>query len=74
MRRRAEGKPPREVVRCLKRYFAREVFHVLQRLTPISRSLDTIRGIPGFLETLGLDAGARVGDKKNQRPSEVLMT
>ena len=41
VRRRAEGKSQREVVRCLKRYVAREVFHVLQRLTPIIPSLDT---------------------------------
>ena len=41
VRRRAEGKSQREVVRCLKGYVAREVFHVLQRLTPIIPSLDT---------------------------------
>ena len=41
VRRRAEGKSQREVVRCLKRYVAREVFHVLQRLTPVIPSLDT---------------------------------
>ncbi len=39
-RRRAEGKSHREVVRCLKRYVAREVFHVLQRVAPSSLALD----------------------------------
>jgi transposase len=39
-RRRAEGKSHREVVRCLKRYVAREVFHVLQRLVPTFSALD----------------------------------
>jgi transposase len=39
-RRRAEGKSRREVVRCLKRYVAREVFHVLQRVAPSSLALD----------------------------------
>lgn len=33
-RRQAEGKSKREVVRCLKRYVAREIYHVLQRLGP----------------------------------------
>ncbi len=33
-RRQAEGKSKREVVRCLKRYVAGEIYHVLQRLGP----------------------------------------
>jgi transposase len=35
-RRTAEGKSKNEVMRCLKRYIAREVFHALQppRTTP----------------------------------------
>ena len=33
-RRQAEGKSKREVIRCLKRYVAREIYHVLQRLGP----------------------------------------
>ncbi len=33
-RRQAEGKSKREAVRCLKRYVAREIYHVLQRMAP----------------------------------------
>ena len=34
VRRQAEGKSKREVVRCLKRYVAREVYHALQSSSP----------------------------------------
>jgi transposase len=45
--RRADGKSHREVVRCLKRYVAREVFHVLQRLVPTYPALDATYEHPG---------------------------
>ncbi len=34
-RRRAEGKSHREIVRCLKRYVAREVYHLLTDPPPV---------------------------------------
>ncbi|GAA3777862.1 hypothetical protein ACFQ0G_43870 [Streptomyces chiangmaiensis] len=37
-RRIKEGKTRREVVRCLKRYAAREVFHLVKQLQPAPRS------------------------------------
>ncbi|WSP75554.1 hypothetical protein OG324_41510 [Streptomyces sp. NBC_01236] len=37
-RRIKEGKTRREIVRCLKRYAAREVFHLVIQLQPGSRS------------------------------------
>ncbi|MER5906403.1 transposase [Streptomyces mirabilis] len=37
-RRIKEGKTRREIVRCLKRYAAREVFHVVKQLRPAPRS------------------------------------
>lgn len=38
-RRIKEGKTRREIVRCLKRYAAREVFHLVKQLQPAPRSL-----------------------------------
>ncbi|MFD8129874.1 transposase [Streptomyces mirabilis] len=37
-RRIKEGKTRREIVRCLKRYAAREVFHLVKQLQPAPRS------------------------------------
>lgn len=37
-RRRAEGKNPREIRRCLKRYLARRLYHLLERSKPLDRS------------------------------------
>lgn len=37
-RRIKEGKTRREIVRCLKRYAAREVFHLVKQLQPDPRS------------------------------------
>ncbi|MFG2523545.1 IS110 family transposase [Streptomyces sp. NPDC048527] len=37
-RRAAEGKARREIIRCLKRYAAREVFHLVRQLQPGPRS------------------------------------
>ncbi|WP_406326787.1 hypothetical protein [Streptomyces sp. NBC_00203] len=37
-RRIKEGKTRREIVRCLKRYAAREVFHLVKQLQPGPRS------------------------------------
>ncbi|MFE2065045.1 IS110 family transposase [Streptomyces sp. NPDC059467] len=37
-RRIKEGKTRREIVRCLKRYAAREVFHLVKQLQPVPRS------------------------------------
>ncbi|GAA1930915.1 hypothetical protein GCM10009753_75930 [Streptantibioticus ferralitis] len=37
-RRIKEGKTPREIVRCLKRYAAREVLHLVRQLQPRPRS------------------------------------
>jgi len=37
-RRTKEGKTRREIVRCLKRYAAREVFHLVKQLPPAPRS------------------------------------
>jgi hypothetical protein len=33
-----EGRTRREIVRCLKRYAAREVFHLVKRIQPGPRS------------------------------------
>ncbi|MCK9904747.1 transposase [Frankia sp. Cpl3] len=33
-RRLAEGKTPREIVRCLKRYIAREIYNAIPRISP----------------------------------------
>jgi transposase len=38
-RRTAEGKTKNEVMRCLKRYIAREVFHALQPPPTSSKSI-----------------------------------
>ncbi len=40
-RRQAEGKSRREIVRCLKRYVAREIYRVLQNSLALKPSLDT---------------------------------
>ncbi|WP_337662782.1 hypothetical protein [Streptomyces sp. AC04842] len=37
-RRIKEGKTRREIIRCLKRYAAREVFHLVKQLQPAPRS------------------------------------
>jgi transposase len=37
-RRIKEGKTRREIVRCLKRYAAREVFHLVKQIRPAPRS------------------------------------
>jgi transposase len=37
-RRLAEGKTPKEVIRCLKRYVAREVFTVLNQMTKANQA------------------------------------
>ncbi|MFJ9713469.1 transposase [Streptomyces sp. NPDC101234] len=37
-RRIKEGKTRREIVRCLKRYAAREVFHLVKQVQPVPRS------------------------------------
>ena len=55
-RRLAEGKPKNEIIRCLKRYIAREVFAALQPLrheflTPPSTPLYERR--PGWRELAG---------------------
>jgi hypothetical protein len=37
-RRTAEGKTAKEVIRCLKRYVAREVFAVLRQMNNVNRA------------------------------------
>jgi hypothetical protein len=50
-KRTAEGKSKREIIRCLKRYVAREVYHVL--ISCGARSLPT-----GSREEAHIDAGS----------------
>jgi len=49
-RRRAEGKSDREIVRCLKRYVAREMFHLLMnpQQVPTGNDLRALRLEAGF--------------------------
>lgn len=39
-RRRAEGKTPREITRCLKRYIAREIYRYLIDPEPVAHTAD----------------------------------
>ena len=39
-RRTAEGKPKLEIMRCLKRYVARELFPLVQSITTIQERLE----------------------------------
>jgi transposase len=60
-RRRAEGKSPREIMRCLKRYIAREVFQHLTnpRSLPDGAELRTMRNAAGItLETAAKALGS----------------
>jgi transposase len=53
-RRRAEGKTTRDIIRCLKRYIAREVYHLLTHPPAVTD--------PGELRTARLGAGLSLTD------------
>jgi transposase len=57
-RRTAEGKSDREIVRCLKRYVAREIFHLLVDPKEVARGEDLrrLRNQNGFTLTQAAQA------------------
>jgi len=57
-RRRAEGKSPREIIRCLKRYIAREIYRLLTNPPAVADrgELRTARIAAGLTLTIAADA------------------
>jgi transposase len=63
-RRTAEGKSPREIMRCLKRYIAREMFHHLTdpQILPDCAELRALRNTAGIsLATVANALGSHAG-------------